>query len=116
MIKVSNQDLGGKVALPETFLNDYKVLLEAASPKAIFGLQYVESPEAVKEGFLTHHYMIEKSGDKLLYHFDLIGTDGERTIRSKELTDQVLMDNPGLLKSKLDEFISKLDKNRLPSK
>jgi hypothetical protein len=76
----------------------------------------VRTHEEAMESLKAHHYVIEKSGDKMIYHFDLIGSDGTRMIRSKELTDSEAINDPAIQKSRLDAFIDKLDKNRLPPK
>lgn len=113
LLETIRQNINGNTPVVSPAPDDLK---EASPFKTIFGAQYAESHEEAVKGLETHHYMIEKSGDKIIYHFDLIGSDGTRVIRSKELTDSEAMNDPALLKSKLDAFISKLDKNKLPPK
>ena len=113
--------------MPQSFDQAYSELMkiiqakidskEEISPfKSLFGAQYAESHEEAMESLKTHHYVIEKSGDKIIYHFDLIGSDGKQLIRSKELTDQAFIQNPAKLKTRLDQFIREIDSSKLMPK
>lgn len=112
-----------KVAPDESFFRKYQIMFDinpstntANSLKAIFGVQYAESLDDVQKGLEHHHYVVRQSEGKTTVLFDLIDENGIRQIRSKELTSAEMIDNPARLKSKLDDFINKLDKERLPEK
>lgn len=100
-----NFNANSRISVEQNSIEDSDSISDTLDPfKNIFGAQYAESHEEAMESLKKHDYVVEKSGDKFIYHFDLIGIG----VRSKELSREDAEKGPEFLKGRLDTFVNKV--------